>query len=339
MLAALISGLVLGQINLVAAHAGNFITPALMCMLFGLFLAIPLKNLKDSFFNLKFAAASLTVNFIWIPILGWWLGGLFLSDYPALRIGFIMLLVTPCTDWYLVFTGIARGNVPLSAAILPLNLIVQVLLLPVYLLLFSGLTGNIDLALLGKSIVMVLVIPFGLAQLVRFAFKDETRAIRRSLDKIFSGGQFIFLCLAITAMFASQAGYITDHLDVFLILLAPVALFFIINFIIVRLVARFLKFSYEDSVSLSLTTLARNSPISLAIAVTAFPDEPLIALALVLGPLIELPFLGIISQVLLWIRPVRPVAYQRNNEGDDAICQSEAQVCHKKNARKNCRAG
>ena len=41
--------------------------------------------------------------------------------------------------------------------------------------------------------------------------------------------------------------------------------------------------SYKDTVSLSLTTLARNSPVALAIAVTAFPDEPLIALALVIG--------------------------------------------------------
>ena len=60
--------------------------------------------------------------------------------------------------------------------------------------------------------------------------------------------------------------------------------------------------SYKDTVSLSLTTLARNSPVALAIAVTAFPDEPLIALALVIAPLIELPVLACVSQVLLLIK-------------------------------------
>lgn len=302
-LAALALGLGLGQFDFIAARAGAFITPALMAMLFGLFLAIPLKNLRESFFNLKFALSSLAINFIWIPIFGWWLGGFFLAEHPALRIGFIMLLVTPCTDWYLVFTGLAGGNVSLSAAILPLNLIVQVLLLPVYLFLFAGLSGQVDLGPLGQSILMVLVIPFGLAQLIRGLFKDEGQALRRALSRVFSGGQFFWLCLAITAMFASQAGYITGHLEVFLILLVPVSLFFIINFIVVRLLAGYLRFSFEDSVSLSLTTLARNSPISLAIAVTAFPDQPLIALALVIGPLIELPFLGAISQVLIWMKP------------------------------------
>lgn len=33
------------------------------------------------------------------------------------------------------------------------------------------------------------------------------------------------------------------------------------------------------------TTLARNSPVSLAIAVVALPERPLIALSLVIGPL------------------------------------------------------
>ncbi|MEC3605392.1 arsenic resistance protein, partial [Bacillus cereus] len=60
--------------------------------------------------------------------------------------------------------------------------------------------------------------------------------------------------------------------------------------------------------SLSLTTLARNSPVALAIAVTAFPDEPLIALALVIGPLIELPVLAFVSQVLLLIKKKRQYA-------------------------------
>ena len=38
---------------------------------------------------------------------------------------------------------------------------------------------------------------------------------------------------------------------------------------------------------------------ALAIAVAAFPDQPLISLALVIGPLIELPILSLISLVIL----------------------------------------
>jgi ACR3 family arsenite efflux pump ArsB len=104
------------------------------------------------------------------------------------------------------------------------------------------------------------------------------------------------------AMFASQGSYLLDNLEVIYILIIPILIFFVINYVLGRLMGRILKFSYEDSVSLSLTIIARNSPVALAIAVTAFPNQPLIALALVIGPLIELPVLAIVSQVLLFTK-------------------------------------
>lgn len=299
MLAAIALGFAAGEMFPAFGRAADsFIVPALTAMLFGLFLGIPLKDLKLGFLNFKFTIISLGLNFLWIPVLGWILGGLFLQDSPALRLGFLMLLVTPCTDWYLAFTALARGNVALSAALLPINLTTQVLLLPLYLVIFSGLTGRLDLQALFKSIALVLVLPFGLAQAVRHLFSEEN-PFRNGLEKIFPKGQFIFLCLAIIAMFASQADQLKGNLGIFLKLLPPVLLFFFINFWVGRATAKLAKMTFADSVSLNLTTLARNSPISLAIAVTAFPDEPLVALALVIGPLIELPALGIISQVLL----------------------------------------
>lgn len=66
---------------------------------------------------------------MWTPVLAWLIAVVFLADQPVLYIGFIMLMVTPCTDWYLIFTSIAKGNVALSTALLPLNLVLQVILL------------------------------------------------------------------------------------------------------------------------------------------------------------------------------------------------------------------
>src|SRR5699024_1065246 len=114
--------------------------------------------------------------------------------------------------------------------------------------------------------------------------------------------QIFFLSLAIMAMFASQGSYLLVKLEVIYILIIPVLLFFIINYVVGRFVGRFLNFSYEDSVSLNMTIIARNSLVSLAIAVTAFPDQPLIALALVIGSLIELHILAIASQMVLVTR-------------------------------------
>ncbi|MFD1848965.1 arsenic resistance protein [Oceanobacillus bengalensis] len=294
-------GLLLGQVNIIEQYAENLITPFLLLMLYGLFLTIPLQQLKKAFSNIKFLGSSTIINFIWTPILAWGLGSVFLSDYPALWIGFIMLMVTPCTDWYLAFTGIAKGNVSLSTSVLPINLILQVVLLPVYLLIFAGTIESIPMSTLIESIVIVLVIPFILAHLTRLLLRKKS-VLNNKIIPFFGNAQIFFLSLAIMAMFASQGSYLLVKLEVIYILIIPVLSFFVINYVVGRFVGRFLKFSYEDTVSLNMTIIARNSPVSLAIAVTAFPDQPLIALALVIGPLIELPVLAIVSQALLFTR-------------------------------------
>jgi ACR3 family arsenite efflux pump ArsB len=93
------------------------------------------------------------------PVFAFVLGLLLLRDQIDAQIGFIMLMVTPCTDWYLIFTGMAKGNVPLGSSILPLNLILQIVLLPFYLLIFMGRSVSFDTAALLSSIVFVLIIP------------------------------------------------------------------------------------------------------------------------------------------------------------------------------------
>ena len=295
-------GLLLGQVNIIEQHAETFVIPFLFLMLYGLFLTIPLQQLKEAFSNIKFLGANTIINFIWTPVMAWGLGSIFLSDYPALWIGFIMLMVTPCTDWYLAFTGIAKGNVSLSTSVLPINLILQVVLLPVYLLLFAGTIETIPISTLIESILIVLVIPFVLAHLTRFLLRNGESVLNNKIVPFFANAQIFLLSFAIMAMFASQGSYLLENLEVIYILIIPVLLFFVINYVIGRFVGRLLKFSYEDSVSLSMTIIARNSPVSLAIAVTAFPNQPLIALALVIGPLIELPVLAIVSQIMLFTR-------------------------------------
>lgn len=300
-LAATVIGIGLGQIAVIQENAEYFIVPLLMLMLYLTFLQIPLPQAMQAFRNRKFAFASLLINFLWTPLLAWFLASLFLGDQPALYIGFIMLMVTPCTDWYLVFTGIAKGNVALSAAILPVNLILQIVLLPLYLFLFSGAAGAVEWSFLMESILFVLLLPLLLAIATK-AIGSKSPWLIENLTAKLNALPLVFLSLAITAMFASQGTLLLGNFDLLGQLLVPIFLFFTVNFIVSQTTGQLLNFSYADKASLSLTTLARNSPIALAIAMTAFPDQPLIALTLVIGPLLELPVLAAITQLLLVFR-------------------------------------
>ncbi|SDZ83420.1 Arsenite efflux pump ArsB, ACR3 family [Thalassobacillus cyri] len=297
---AVVIGIGIGQVELIRTNAESFIVPLLVAMLYITFLQVPMEEIKKSFRNITFSSTSVIINFAWTPILAWLLAMVFLGDHTALYIGFIMLMVTPCTDWYLIFTGIAKGNVALSTAILPLNLLLQVLLLPIYLLIFCGTTDVIELRFLVESILIVLFIPLILSFLTKWLFRNKQQSRENFISKL-SLYPIIFLSLAIVAMFASQGQLLLDNLDLMWKIIIPILLFFIVNLFVSQKVGQLMRFPNSDRVSLSLTTLARNSPIALAIAVTAFPDQPLIALVLVIGPLLELPILAIVTQFLLFI--------------------------------------
>jgi ACR3 family arsenite efflux pump ArsB len=103
-------GLLLNNISFLNEISPSLITIFLALMLFALFLDIPISDIRNSFSNLKFTGTSLIINFIWTPLFGYFLGSLFLKGNIDLFIGFVMLILTPCTDWYLVFTKMSKGN-------------------------------------------------------------------------------------------------------------------------------------------------------------------------------------------------------------------------------------
>ena len=95
-------GLLLSPVESLTEVAQSAIAPLLIAVIYATFLPIPLQQFGRAFRNRSVTLTSLTVNFIWTPFLAWGLGTLLLADAPDLRLGLLMLLVTPCTDWYLV---------------------------------------------------------------------------------------------------------------------------------------------------------------------------------------------------------------------------------------------
>lgn len=296
---AVILGLVLSNIDLIADNTSYLINIFLCLMLYGLFLEVPLNDLKDSFKNIKFTSTSLIINFIWTPLFGYFIGSLFLKGNVDVLIGFFMLILTPCTDWYLVFTKLAKGDLTLSLSILPINLILQIILLPIYLILFFSSGNTMDYVQLAYSLLIVIVIPFIAAQTTKFLLKDD---LKQKATEIFTDLQIWFLSLAVFCIFASQGELLFTNLNSVVTIFIPLIIFFIVNVIIDLLVSEKINFSYSEYASLTMTTLARNSPLALAIAINSFPGHELISIALVIGPLIELPILYIVSKFCLWIK-------------------------------------
>lgn len=296
---AVVIGLIFSNIDIIAQNSEYLINIFLCLMLYGLFLEVPLNELKDSFKNVKFTSTSLIINFLWTPLFGYFLGSLFLKGNLDIVIGFFMLILTPCTDWYLVFTKMAKGDVKLSLSILPSNLVLQIILLPIYLVIFFSSANTMDYSQLAYSLLIVIVIPFIAAQITKFILNNN---LQEKATELFTNLQIWFLSLAVFCIFASQGELLFNNLNSVVSIFIPLIIFFGVNVIIDLLVSQKVNFSYQEYASLTMTTLARNSPLALAIAINSFPGHELISIALVIGPLIELPVLYIVSKFCLWVK-------------------------------------
>lgn len=282
---------------MIEQNAGKFIEIFLVLMLFFVFLGVDIKKITKSFTDLRFSVSALLINFLWTPIFSFALARIFFPGNTSLQTGFIMLMVTPCTDWYLIFTALANGNVALGSSILPLNLMLQIILLPVFLFIFVGQKVSFGAGLAVQSILFVLVIPLAAACMVKLISGKAAVNLEKILAKN-DAVQFVLLCLAIVSMFASEGSTLIDNLNIFVKLLFPLVIFFAVNLFLSLFTGKKLKLPFRDVVPLVFTTSARNSPVALAIAVIVFPLDPVISLVLVIGPLIELPVLAVDAVLL-----------------------------------------
>lgn len=132
-LAAITAGLALG--SAVPALRPTFealLWPVLAALLYATFVQVPLLHVRDAFGDRRFVLAVLTGNFVLVPLAVWALLP-FLPDEPALRLGVLLVLLVPCTDWFITFTQLGGGATARAIAVTPLNLLLQLVLLPAYL--------------------------------------------------------------------------------------------------------------------------------------------------------------------------------------------------------------
>ncbi|MER2265684.1 arsenic resistance protein [Methylobacterium oxalidis] len=149
-----------------ALEAG--INPALALMLFVTFLQVPLPELGRAFARVRFLAALLAANFIVVPLL---VAGLiqFLPASPMLRLGVLMVLLTPCIDYVVTFAHLGRSDAKMLLASTPALLIVQMALLPVYLTAFLGEDAArfVQVGPFLHAFVWLIAVPLALAAIVQ----------------------------------------------------------------------------------------------------------------------------------------------------------------------------
>ncbi|MEM1385770.1 MAG: arsenic resistance protein, partial [Pseudomonadota bacterium] len=301
LLGAVVLGAVLGLSDpALGASLSQGIDPTLAVMLALLFFEVRLRAVAVGVANLRFIALAWIANFLIVPVIGFTIASLFLTGHPLLYVGLLIYFLAPCTDWFLAFTRMARGDTALGAVLVPINLLTQFLLFPVWLWLFTRQAGVVDFGIVPDLMLHWFLLPFGAAQVARWLLARMLSAV--AFDRVCEG--FGLLIPVVTAalvfqILAANLVSITAHLNVFGLILLAILVFFVVTFGVADGLSRLFGLRYREQALLTMTTAARNAPLMLALTAIAIPDQPLVYAALVIGMLVEFPHLTVVKQLLL----------------------------------------
>ena len=272
-----------------AAHGLNaLVTPSIAVLMYAMFLQIPFLDLRGGLSDKRFMSTLLIANFIVIPLLVWAITR-GLSDHPALLVGALLVLLTPCIDYVVVFTYIGKGDSRAILSATPILLLLQLALLPVYLAFMLG--GQSDVVISSgpfvEAFLLLIVTPLFLAVATAAAAKRS---------KIVAGWNTAWAWLPVPAMAAvlivvvgSQISSVVRDID----LLAPVIPvyigFMIFAPLVGALVARASKLPAPTARAVTFSSSTRNSLVVLPLAL-ALPEDirGLAAAAVVTQTLVEL---------------------------------------------------
>ena len=272
----------------------------LFAMMYPAMTNVRLTEVGDAFRSPRQLAVVLFFNFAVAPFFMLLLANVFVAD-PELRTGLILYGLAPCIAMVIIFTYLAKGNVPMALVFVALNSVVQMLLIPVYARLLIG-DVSFDVSVVAESVVLYLGLPLVAGVLTRQLV--VRRGGESAMDRLKPGLNalsILGLLFTLIVMFALKGDLILQRPQIVVEMAIPMAIFFFVMFSVVYLVSARLGFSYEDAVAVSFNSTGRDFEIAIAIAITAF--SPTVALATVVGPLIEVPVMLALVWGAMRLRP------------------------------------
>ena len=272
-----------------SAHNLNvLITPVIAVLMYAMFLQIPFLDLREGLSNKRFLSALLLANFILVPLLVWALTR-GLVERPALLVGALLVLLTPCIDYVVVFTHIGKGDSRLMLAATPVLLLLQLALLPVYLGFMLGAQSEVVVAVgpFVQAFVELIVVPMVLAVLTTSLARRY--AIINAWNNAWAWLPVPAMALVLFVVIGSQVTSVVRDIGL-LVPVIPVYLGFVLLAPLMgMLAARLFALPAATARAVTFSASTRNSLVVLPLAL-ALPEDVrgLAATAVILQTLVEL---------------------------------------------------
>ena len=263
------------------------INPALAMMLYVTFLQVPVAELRRAFGQVRFLGALLVANFVVIPML---VAGLvqFLPADPMLRLGVLLVLLTPCIDYVVTFAHLGRADTRLLLAATPALLLVQMLLLPAYLSVFLGADAAklVQVGPFADAFVWLIAVPLTLAIGTQWwAARSTTGSRAASALGLLPVPATALVLFVVIAAVVPQLG---PAIGMVLVVVPIYAAFALTAPLLGWLVARAFRLDAKAGRSIAFSTGTRNSLVVLPLALAVPGAVPILPAIIVTQTLVEL---------------------------------------------------
>ncbi|MFN3579157.1 MAG: bile acid:sodium symporter [Pseudomonas sp.] len=273
--------------------------PALILLLYCAFVQVPLLHLRLALGDRRFTLALLIGNFVLLPLLVWGMVQWLPAD-PDLRLGVLLVLLVPCTDWFITFAQLGRGDTARAISATPINLILQLLLLPLYLWLMhdgNGLTG-LGLAQTWPAL-LVIFLPLALAVLSERWMQAQPG--RERLRERLAWWPVPLLAVVVLLIAGAQVQAVQANLNLLLMLVPLFSVFLLLAALLAKALSHWFDLPADQGRTLAFSMGTRNSFVVLPLALALPSGWELVAVVIVMQSLVEL--FGMLFY--LWWLPTR----------------------------------
>ncbi|MGO1838773.1 MAG: arsenic resistance protein [Candidatus Microbacterium stercoravium] len=287
-LAAIIVGGMAGlTMPVIAPPLGLAITPVLGLLLYVTFLGVPLSRLGRAFRDIRFLSVVLVVNFVIVPLIVFGLTR-FIADDQALLVGALFVLLTPCIDYVIVFTGLAGGAKDRLLATAPILMLAQMLFLPLFLWLIvdHALLETVEFSPFLEAFLLLILLPLAAAGITQYV------AARTRWGGVLRDGALAMMVplmmLTLAVVVASQVFGVSQQLHTLLALIPIYAAFAVVMVPVGMLVSRAARLDVPRTRAAVFSGATRNSLVVLPLVLALPGSFELAPLAVVTQTLVEL---------------------------------------------------